>query len=185
MKGAMMLIFRLMCLALLWPSSEPARAGYVSPITISGGGSGSAAITGNPLIANVTVTATSNSPIVLNLPVSQNTSGNLYQLNFTSFANNTGATWSGFTFALTSGDARLATFQPGSFPFPFLNVSSPMPQIVLSQGTLASGNAFVGNLLFSSSGSGTIIITGTPSVGAGGPIVPEPASLIPMSFGIL
>src|SRR3954454_23718060 len=101
MKDATMHPLRLASLLLLLSGS--AWAGFVPPITVSGGGTGSATINpNNALIANINETFTSGTlaPITLSLPVSSNTSGFQYQLVL-SVTNSTGTPWSSFTFNLT------------------------------------------------------------------------------------
>src|SRR3954469_9122032 len=113
MKDATMHLLRLASLLLLLLLSGPARAGFVPPITVSGGGTGAATINpNNALIANINETFTSNTlaPITLTLPVRPNTSGFQYQLVL-SVTNRTGTPWSSFTFDLIpGGNVSLAPF---------------------------------------------------------------------------
>jgi hypothetical protein len=191
MKDATIHLLRLASLLLLLLLSGPTRAGFVTPITVSGGGTGAGTINpNNTLIANINETFTSATlaPVTLTLPVSPNTSGFQYQLVL-SITNSTGTPWSSFNFDLIpGGNVSLAPFQSSSFPnFP-TSVSQPTStQVIVSGGTLANGGTFNGTLPFNSTSSGTIVINETPSgTGSGaGPSVPEPASWIPMGVGVL
>src|SRR3954453_9923611 len=191
MKDATMHLSRLTSLLLLLLLSGPARAGFVPPITVSGGGTGAATINpNNPLIATLDETFTSNTlaPVTLTLPVSPNTSGFQYQLVL-SVTNRTRTPWAIFPFDLIPrANVTLSPFQSSSFPAFPTSVSQPTStRVILSGGTLANGGTFNGTLPFNSTSSGTIVTIEPPN-GAGrgaGRGVPEPASWIPMGVGVL